>query len=50
MTPESAARYIAELMASPDKRLAIKEGYKKLDLRRGASERVAAEVVRYFRS
>ena len=49
MTPESASRYIAELMASPAKRGAIKEGYAKLDLRRGAAERVADVVLKYFK-
>lgn len=50
MTPESTCRYLAELMASPEKRQAIKDGYAKLGLRRGAAQRVAARVTEYFHS
>ena len=48
MTPESACRYISELIESPERRREITEGYAALDLRRGASERIAREICEYF--
>ena len=48
MTPESACRYISELIESPERRREIAEGYAALDLRRGASERIAREICEYF--
>ena len=48
MTPESACRYIAELIESPERRREIAEGYAALDLRRGASECIAREICEYF--
>ncbi len=46
MTSESACRYIAELMESPEHRRAIKESYAALDLRGGAADRIAADLCR----
>lgn len=48
MTPESACRYISELIESPERRRAIKEGYAALDLRRGASAHIARRICEYF--
>lgn len=48
MTPESAARYIAELVASPERRRAIVEGCAALDFTRGAAHRIAREICEYF--
>ncbi len=48
MTPESACRYIAELIESPERRRAIAESYAALDLGRGAAERIARRVCGYF--
>lgn len=48
MTPESASRYIAELMESPKKRGDIRDGYGAIDLRRGAAGRIARKVAELF--
>ncbi|MDO5114745.1 MAG: hypothetical protein Q4D58_01470 [Synergistaceae bacterium] len=48
MTPESACRYIGELIESPERRSEIVRGYGSLDLRRGAAERIAERLCRYF--
>ena len=48
MTPESACRYISELIESPERRREIAESYAALDLRRGASERIARKICEYF--
>ena len=48
MTPESAFAYIAELIESPARRDEIKREYAKLDLRKGAAEKIAAKVTEFF--
>ena len=48
MTPETIARLTAELLSSPQKLAAIREGYKKVPLARGAAARIAAEAAAFF--
>ncbi len=48
MTPESVSAYIAELIESPARRDEIKREYAKLDLRKGAAEKIAAKVTEFF--
>lgn len=48
MTPENVAELASELLDSPEKLAAIKEGYKDVPLERGAADKIAAKVEAYF--
>lgn len=50
MTPESACYYISELIESPERRRGIAEEYAKLNLRRGASAKIAEKIGEFFRA
>ena len=49
MTPESACRYISELMEDGEKRDAAVKGYSALSLERGASEKIAEKIIGMLR-
>lgn len=48
MTPESTCAYISELIESPERLKKIKKEYAKMNLYRGAAEKIAQKVVEFF--
>ena len=50
MTPESACRYIAEMMDDEEKRNDTAKGYAALGLERGASAKIAAKLIEMLKS